>query len=53
MKISSIFKRNRNPLRDADSKRRRREGIIIIGIILVVALLTVVETRTIRFGATG
>jgi len=51
MKISSIFKRNRNPLRDADSKRRRREGIIIIGIILVVALLTVVETRTIRFGA--
>jgi two-component system, NtrC family, nitrogen regulation sensor histidine kinase NtrY len=51
MKISSIFKRNRNPLRDADSKRRRREGILIIGIILVVALLTFVETRTIRFGA--
>ncbi|MDX2501903.1 MAG: ATP-binding protein [Deltaproteobacteria bacterium] len=50
MKISSIFKRNRNPLRDADSKRRRREGILIIGIILVVALLTFVETRTIRFG---
>ena len=51
MKISSIFKRNRNPLRDADSKRRRREGILIIGIILVVALLTFVETRTIHFGA--
>ena len=51
MKISSIFKRNRNPLRDADSKRRRREGILIIGIILVVALLTFVETRTINFGA--
>ena len=51
MKISSIFKRNRNPLRDADSKRRRREGILIIGIILVVALLTFIETRTIRFGA--
>lgn len=51
MKISSIFKRNRRPVRDADSNRRRREGILIIVIILVVALLTFVETRTIRFGA--
>jgi two-component system nitrogen regulation sensor histidine kinase NtrY len=51
MKISSIFKRNRTPVRDADSNRRRREGILIIVIILVVALLTFVETRTIRFGA--
>lgn len=51
MKISSIFKRNKRPVRDADSKRRRREGILIIVIILVVALLTFVETRTIRFGA--
>jgi len=50
MKISSIFKRNRRPVRDADSKRRRREGILIIVIILVVALLTFVETRTIHFG---
>jgi len=51
MKISSIFKRNKRPVRDADSKRRRREGVLIIVIILVVALLTFVETRTIRFGA--
>jgi len=51
MKISSIFKRNKRPVRDADSKRRRREGILIIVIISVVALLTFVETRTIRFGA--
>ena len=51
MKISSIFKRNKRPVRDADSNRRRREGILIIVIILVVALLTFVETRTIRFGA--
>jgi two-component system, NtrC family, nitrogen regulation sensor histidine kinase NtrY len=51
MKISSIFKKNKRPVRDADSKRRRREGILIIVIILVVALLTFVETRTIRFGA--
>jgi len=51
MKISSIFRRNKRPVRDADSKRRRREGILIIVIILVVALLTFVETRTIRFGA--
>jgi len=50
MKISSIFKRNKRPVRDADSHRRRREGILIIVIILVVALLTFVETRTIRFG---
>ena len=50
MKISSIFRRNKRPVRDADSKRRRREGILIIVIILVVALLTFVETRTIRFG---
>jgi two-component system nitrogen regulation sensor histidine kinase NtrY len=51
MKISSIFKRNKRAVRDADSKRRKREGILIIVIILVVALLTFVETRTIRFGA--
>ena len=51
MKISDIFKRNRRPVRDADSRRRRREGFLIIFIILVVALLTFVETRTIRFGA--
>ncbi len=51
MKISYIFRRNKRPVRDADSKRRRREGILIIVIILVVALLTFVETRTIRFGA--
>ena len=50
MKISSIFRRNKRPVRDADSKRRRREGILIIVIILVVVLLTFVETRTIRFG---
>ena len=51
MKINYIFRRNKRPVRDADSKRRRREGILIIVIILVVALLTFVETRTIRFGA--
>jgi two-component system nitrogen regulation sensor histidine kinase NtrY len=51
MKISYIFRRNKRPVRDADSKRRRREGILIIVIILVVALLTFVETRTIHFGA--
>jgi two-component system nitrogen regulation sensor histidine kinase NtrY len=51
MKISSIFRRNKRPVRDADRKRRRREGILIIVIILVVALLTFVETRTIRFGS--
>jgi len=51
MKINAIFKRNRRPVKDADSRRRRREVILIIIIILVVALLTFVETRTIRFGA--
>ncbi len=51
MNISSIFKRNKRPVRDADSKRRRREGVLILVIILAVALLTFVETRTIRFGA--
>jgi two-component system nitrogen regulation sensor histidine kinase NtrY len=50
MKISSIFKRNTRSVRDTDSKRRRREGILIIVIIFVVALLTFVETRTVRFG---
>ena len=50
MKINAIFKRNRRPVKDADSRRRRREVILIIIIILVVALLTFVETRTIRFG---
>ena len=50
MKINAIFKRNRRPVKDADSRRRRREVILIILIILVVALLTFVETRTIRFG---
>jgi len=49
--INSIFKRNKSPAIDADSKRRRREGILIIIILFVVALLTFVETRTIRFGA--
>ena len=49
--FSTFFKRNKNPHRDADSKRRRREGILIIVILFVVALLTFIETRTIRFGA--
>ncbi len=49
--ISAIFKRKKSPVRDADSRRRRREGILIIIILFVVALLTFVETRTIRFGA--
>jgi two-component system nitrogen regulation sensor histidine kinase NtrY len=49
--IGSVLKKNKNPARDADSKRRRREGIIIIVILIVVALLTFIETRTIRFGA--
>ncbi len=51
MMFSTFFKRNKNLQRDADSKRRRREGILIIVILFVVALLTFVETRTIRFGA--
>lgn len=51
MMFSNFFKRNKNLQRDADSKRRRREGILIIVILFVVALLTFVETRTIRFGA--
>jgi two-component system nitrogen regulation sensor histidine kinase NtrY len=51
MMFSNFFKRNKNPQRDADSKRRRREGILIIVILIVVALLTFVETRTVRFGA--
>ena len=50
MMISAIFKRKKSPVRDADSRRRRREGILIIIILFVVALLTFVETRTIRFG---
>ena len=49
--FSTFFHRNKNPHRDADSKRRRREVILIIVILIVVALLTFVETRTIRFGA--
>jgi two-component system, NtrC family, nitrogen regulation sensor histidine kinase NtrY len=50
MMISAIFKREKSPVQDADSRRRRREGILIIIILFVVALLTFVETRTIRFG---
>ena len=49
--FSTFFKKNKDPHRDADSKRRRREGILIIIILIVVALLTFVETQTIRFGA--
>ena len=49
--IGSEYKQDKNPARDADSQRRRREGIIIIFILFVVALLTFIETRTIRFGA--
>ena len=51
MMISAIFKRKKIPVRDADSRRRRREAILIVIILFVVALLTFVETRTIRFGA--
>jgi len=51
MMFSTFFHRNKNPHRDADSKRRRREVILIIVILIVVVLLTFVETRTIRFGA--
>src|SRR5210317_1889335 len=51
MMFNTFFKRNKPSPRDADSKRRRREGILIIAILIVVALLTFVETRTIRFGA--
>jgi two-component system nitrogen regulation sensor histidine kinase NtrY len=51
MMFSAIIKKNKKPLRDAESKRRRREVILIIVILFVVALLTFVETRTIRFGA--
>jgi len=51
MMFSNFFKRNRKPHRDADRRRRRREGIIILVILFVVALLTFIETRTIRFGA--
>lgn len=51
MMISAIFKRKTKPVQDADSRRRRREGILIVIILFVVALLTFVETRTIRFGA--
>ncbi|MBT8365550.1 MAG: PAS domain S-box protein, partial [Deltaproteobacteria bacterium] len=47
----SVFKKNKSLGRDADSKRRRREVILIIVIIFVVALLTFVETRTVRFSA--
>jgi two-component system nitrogen regulation sensor histidine kinase NtrY len=49
--FSTFIKTNKNPHRDADSKRRRREGILIIVILFVVALLTFIETRTIQFGA--
>jgi two-component system nitrogen regulation sensor histidine kinase NtrY len=49
--IGSVLKKNKNPVLDADSRRRRREGIIIIAILIGVALLTFIETRTIRFGA--
>jgi len=47
----SVFKKNKSLARDADSKRRRREVILIIVIIFVVALLTFVEIRTVRFSA--
>jgi two-component system nitrogen regulation sensor histidine kinase NtrY len=50
MMFSSVFKRDTSPVRDADGKRRRREGILILVILFVVALLTFVETSTIRFG---
>jgi two-component system nitrogen regulation sensor histidine kinase NtrY len=51
MMFSTFFKKSNNPHRDADSNRRRREGILIIVILFVVALLTFIETRTIRLGA--
>ena len=51
MMFSNYFKRNKSLHRDTDSKRRRREAILIVVILFVVALLTFVETRTIRFGA--
>ncbi|MBW2427992.1 MAG: PAS domain S-box protein [Deltaproteobacteria bacterium] len=47
----SVFKKHKSLGRDADSKRRRREVILIIVIIFVVALLTFIETRTVRFSA--
>jgi len=49
--IGAESKQDKNPARDADSKRRRREAVICIVILFVVALLTFIETRTIRFGA--
>ena len=48
--IGSDTTQEKHPVRDADSRRRRREVIIIVAILIVVTLLTVVETRTIRFG---
>ncbi len=49
--VSTIYKRKNSPVQDADIRRRRREGILIIVILFVVALLTIVATRAIRFGA--
>jgi two-component system, NtrC family, nitrogen regulation sensor histidine kinase NtrY len=48
--IRSIFSKKSSPILDADSHRRRREAILIVVIICLVALLTWVETRIIRFG---
>ncbi len=49
--IEAISKRQKKPVRDAASRRRRRERILIVIILFAVALLTYIETRTIRFGA--
>jgi len=38
-------------LTDQDRKRQRREGILIIGIIAIVALMTFAESRWIHFGS--
>jgi two-component system nitrogen regulation sensor histidine kinase NtrY len=49
--IGIRFKKNRYAVTSPDRRRRRREVGLIIIIIFVVALLTYVESRIIRFGA--
>ena len=49
--LKSVINKYKSLEFNANTRRRRREVILILVIIFVVALLTFVEIRTIRFGA--
>lgn len=48
---NNIFKSPKPHISEEESKRRKREGILIVLIIFVIAILTFVEHKVIHFGA--